>query len=180
MSWWNAFAFWRSEKQLVGLHPDAPVLVGGMVEGEFYYLSRLRCPGGSRVRFQRIGSVVRTSTKYLDGEGIDRRYVEKLIQRRGPIDVRELPLDLFEIECECGQHQERIYLDMYFAGPEQPIGKPGWTLAPGIRPTPPPETPCPYCRKPLRTPAAKQCRHCGMDWHDPQHVVQRGSGDRKP
>lgn len=27
--------------------------------------------------------------------------------------------------------------------------------------------PCPYCGEPLRTPFAKQCRHCGTDWHDP-------------
>jgi hypothetical protein len=27
--------------------------------------------------------------------------------------------------------------------------------------------PCPYCEKPLRTPLARQCRHCRRDWHDP-------------
>ena len=27
--------------------------------------------------------------------------------------------------------------------------------------------PCPYCGQPLRTAFAKQCRHCGTDWHDP-------------
>jgi hypothetical protein len=26
-------------------------------------------------------------------------------------------------------------------------------------------TPCPYCGQPLRTAKAKQCRHCGKDWH---------------
>lgn len=26
--------------------------------------------------------------------------------------------------------------------------------------------PCPFCGKTLRTPAAKQCRHCKRDWHD--------------
>src|SRR6516165_887226 len=24
---------------------------------------------------------------------------------------------------------------------------------------------CPRCRRPLRTPSARQCRHCGTDWH---------------
>src|SRR4051812_10503552 len=29
-----------------------------------------------------------------------------------------------------------------------------------------PTAPCPYCGQPLRTPLAKQCRHCRKDWHD--------------
>ena len=33
--------------------------------------------------------------------------------------------------------------------------------------------PCPCCGESLRTAFAKQCRHCGMDWHDPDNVVCR-------
>jgi hypothetical protein len=29
--------------------------------------------------------------------------------------------------------------------------------------------PCPYCGQPLKTARAKQCPHCFMDWHDPEH-----------
>ena len=28
--------------------------------------------------------------------------------------------------------------------------------------------PCPYCQQPLVTALARQCRHCSMDWHDPE------------
>lgn len=31
-------------------------------------------------------------------------------------------------------------------------------------------SPCPHCGEPLRTPFAKQCRHCGTDWHYPANV----------
>jgi hypothetical protein len=34
--------------------------------------------------------------------------------------------------------------------------------------------PCPYCDEPLATDKARQCFRCGMDWHDPAHVVRRG------
>jgi hypothetical protein len=32
--------------------------------------------------------------------------------------------------------------------------------------------PCPYCGKLLRTEKSQQCFMCGMDWHDPNRVVQ--------
>jgi hypothetical protein len=31
--------------------------------------------------------------------------------------------------------------------------------------------PCPHCGGMLRTRLAKQCRHCGRDWHNPDHVT---------
>ena len=34
---------------------------------------------------------------------------------------------------------------------------------------------CPYCKASLVSDLAKQCFHCGMDWHDPTTVVRRGS-----
>ena len=36
-------------------------------------------------------------------------------------------------------------------------------------------TPCPYCGQPLRTPLAKQCRHCLQDWHDETDVGNSSS-----
>jgi len=38
-----------------------------------------------------------------------------------------------------------------------------------------PEMPCPYCGQPLKSPLAKQCFQCGLDWHDDDNVVRRGS-----
>jgi hypothetical protein len=31
---------------------------------------------------------------------------------------------------------------------------------------------CPYCGKSIRTVDAQQCRHCLMDWHDPDNPVK--------
>jgi hypothetical protein len=39
----------------------------------------------------------------------------------------------------------------------------------------PPKRPCPYCGVPLASDLARQCLSCGMDWHDPESVVRRGS-----
>jgi len=33
--------------------------------------------------------------------------------------------------------------------------------------------PCPCCGEPLRTPIARQCRFCKMDWHDSGNVYRR-------
>ena len=41
------------------------------------------------------------------------------------------------------------------------------------RPKPTKEpTPCPYCRMPLRTSLARQCRFCWKDWHGEENVVR--------
>jgi hypothetical protein len=39
--------------------------------------------------------------------------------------------------------------------------------------------PCPYCGKDLPTDQARQCFECGMDWHDPSCVVDRGRRRRE-
>ena len=35
-----------------------------------------------------------------------------------------------------------------------------------IRPAPEPPSFCPKCGRPLRSPRARQCFHCGADWHE--------------
>lgn len=36
--------------------------------------------------------------------------------------------------------------------------------------------PCWYCGEPLRSPLARQCVDCGMDWHDARRVLRNGQG----
>jgi hypothetical protein len=68
----------------------------------------------------------------------------------------DVPFDILTVQFPSGALQE-IYFDISaFFGREK---------APG--------PPCPYCGEPLRTPRARQCRFCGRDWHDPEHVVRR-------
>jgi len=63
-------------------------------------------------------------------------------------------------------------------GADAAVGWEEWDDAP--EPQPEPEAaPCPYCGGPLRTPLAKQCRHCLRDWHDPNHLKYLG-GDPTP
>ena len=179
MSFWARLLGRRRAEKAFGLDLDNPVMCGGEVAGEVDYLERLRCPAGQPIRFKRIGSLTRTSIDYLERKGVEFRLARRLLRRPDEMDPRELPLDAYLINCECGHHQERIFLDMYFRGPELAIGKPGWTLAEGAKPADPPEEKavCPYCGKELRTPRAKQCRACLMDWHDPDNVF-RGRTDQ--
>lgn len=46
-----------------------------------------------------------------------------------------------------------------------------WSLHPGSPENPLETAPCPYCGMPLRTDAARQCRYCKRDWHDPDNVI---------
>lgn len=127
------------------------------------------------VRFQRQGSLQRTKTEYLKRQDVELRVSRGTERRIGEAGPHELALDAYLIACECGQHEGQIFVDMYFRGPELVIGADGWTLSDGVSPA---ETvveiaSCPYCGKELRTPQAKQCRHCHTDWHDPNNVHRR-------
>lgn len=175
MSFWGKLFGRRAAKWPYGLHPDTPVLCGGGVSTELDYLERLRCPAGMPVRFERQGSLERTAIEYVERPDVALHVSHGSRRRLGELDLCELPLDAYLIVCECGQHHEQVFIDMYFRGPEMPIGVDGWTLVEGVSPadTLDETAPCPYCGKELRTPAAKQCRSCLMDWHDPNNVYRR-------
>lgn len=152
-----------------GLDPDNPVLCGGSVAGQIDYFERLRCPSGSTIRFERLGPLPRANTDYLDRSDVELKVSRGTRRRVEKFGVRDTPLDLYAVACDCGEHEEEVFIDMYFRGPESPIDARGWTLAPGISPavTVDDTADCPYCGQELRTLTAKQCRHCKMDWHDP-------------
>ena len=157
-----------------GLHPDNPVLCGRGVEGEVDFLNRLRCPTGKPIRYERQGSFERTDIGYLERPDVHLSVSRGKRRRLGEdYDVRGLPLDAYLYICDCDQHRGRLFIDMYFRGPERPIAEDGWVLF-GASTLPEEQTAnCPYCDRELRTPAAKQCRFCKMDWHDPSNVHHR-------
>ena len=66
------------------------------------YLSRLRCPKGSPVRYELVDNV-----KGAHGK----------------------PMGKFKIHCLCGNHSATVYLDGNTMGPEEPIEIPGWHIA---------------------------------------------------
>lgn len=159
-----------------GLHPDNPILCGCSVEGQIDYLQRLRCPAGMPVFFKRQQSVERTGIDYLNGPGVELAVSRGTRRRMGEdFDAHKYPLDAYLFVCECEKHEGQLFLDMYFHGPELPIGIDGWTLVPGqsLFDKMNQKADCPHCGKELRTAAAKQCRFCKMDWHDPDNVFQR-------
>jgi hypothetical protein len=95
------------------------------------------------------------ATIYLLGVEEARKKLERALrQARGEIDAFELHYDLPQAS----------------ASSKEP--KPEPTRVPH-RAAPPPDsdTPCPYCGQMLRTPTARQCRHCLRDWHDPENVT---------
>jgi hypothetical protein len=175
MSWWRKLLGGITANHPYGLDPDNPVLCGGGVDAEIDYLKRLRCPAGMPVWFQREGSLERTRIDYLDWPDVE-LYVSRGTRRRiGDADPHELPLDGYLIACGCGDHHEKIFIDMYFRGPERIIAVEGWTLAEGVSPAEKltESATCPYCGEVLRIPQAKQCRACLMEWHHPNDVHQR-------
>ena len=65
------------------------------------YLGRLRCPGGTPVRFELVENI-----KGLHGK----------------------PMGRFDIRCLCGKHQATVFLDGHTVGPDEPVAIPGWQV----------------------------------------------------
>lgn len=69
---------------------------------------------------------------------------DQLMENPGSEELQRLKQQVVEGEQELGQELKRRISDPLYE----------WA-------------PCPYCGRRLRTRQAKQCRHCGQDWHDP-------------
>lgn len=178
MSWWRELFRARVVVPPYGLGASNPVLCGGGVKAEIDYLLRLRCPAGAKVRFRREGSFERPGIEHLKAPGVG-LHVSPMTERRlrgiCNLDPLQMPIDGYLVACDCGEHVEQIFIDMYHRGPERPIAVDGWTLIEGISPAigVTEVAACPHCGGDLRTPKAKQCRHCKMDWHDSENVFRR-------
>ncbi len=119
-----------------GLSLTTPVCVsGGPAEGannEKQYLSRLRCPGGKPVNFERRGSVNPESEKLMmemqDNMGSGIKEPEKdPLELFGRIFGKSI--DIYDVRCTCGKnHNTVVYINMYEEGLDNPIGLAGWTL----------------------------------------------------
>lgn len=99
------------------------------------------------------GSFERAKTEYLQRPDVHLGVSPGTRRRIEGASPKELPLDGYLFACECGAHRGEIFIDMYYRGPELPIGNENWTLLDGA---PPAEmfaesAPCPYGGKELRT-----------------------------
>ena len=117
----------RAHSSDYGLSENNPILCGHGPEGEKRYLGRLRCPSGTPVTFQRLGSVSVSDLSYIQKAGlqVNAQLVELGKLTNGPVCVT---LDQYRIVCGCGAHTVQVFMDMYHAGSDDPIGQPGWSL----------------------------------------------------
>jgi hypothetical protein len=88
-------------------------------------------------------------------EWIAQRYAGAVIMQQRLIKIDGKPLDVLTVAVSGAARDVYFDISSFFGKGNQP------------------GPPCPYCGAPLRTPAAKQCRQCGTDWHDPSNVIRR-------
>lgn len=121
-----------------GLSSTTPVFVpGGTEEGagnEKRYLFRLRCPKGKPVEFTRRGSVNPMVVAMSEANDQSREAMmaelNEALQKFGPggMPAKYRSVDVYDVKCTCGEHEATVYINMYEAGPDEPIGLPCWAL----------------------------------------------------
>lgn len=84
-----------------GLSAVNPVQCGGGPQGEREYLEKLRCPNKQEVKYKRSGSTFLRGSK---------------------------PIDVYDVECQCGRHRITVYMDMYIEGKDRRIDAEEWSL----------------------------------------------------
>lgn len=89
----------------------------------------------------------------------------------------EMPLCFIMYPEEAKQIQAKWWEEVQSNSPKSDETK---TTPAAPRQSVPKPTPCPYCGELLRTGLARQCRHCKMDWHDPENPRHLGETNEAP
>lgn len=87
---------------------------------------------------------------------VQRHYPGARVVAQAMVRHEERPFDVLTVQLPSGELRDVHFDISTFFGRDREPGPP-----------------CPYCGEPLRTSSARQCRFCGTDWHDPDHVVRR-------
>lgn len=106
-----------------GVTLENPVMTGKGPQGAAPYLRSLRCPNGkSLADSKRLGSDVIHDTTYVKANG------GKPDPKFSRHSDEYINVDIYEIKCECGAHQLKVYVDMYHVCPDKCIDADGWTI----------------------------------------------------
>lgn len=98
-----------------------------------------------------------------------RNRIAELMMQRGSLHFFSAALNEreYQVEANVEQNTENPGIEIRLRGNDFPLEVLGEIPARNRLP------PCTYCGYALATSLAKQCLHCGMDWHDARHPVRR-------
>jgi hypothetical protein len=107
-----------------GMSVTSPVMTGMGPSGANRYFRHLRCPAGQSVVYTRRGSTITSDLSYISREKgrTDPSYGNMLL------NPQNVPVDIYNIKCNCGKHEIEVYVDMYHLALDRCIDAKGWTF----------------------------------------------------
>lgn len=107
-----------------------------------------------------FATAVRVESVGEEREWVARHYPGAVVVAQALVRHDDAPFDVLTVQLPSGELRDVHFEISAFFGRDSEPGPP-----------------CPYCGEPLAAADARQCRFCGTDWHDPEHVVRpRGDG----
>lgn len=103
-----------------------------------------------------FATAVPAESVHAERQWVERHYPGARVVAQALVRHEERPFDVLTVQLPSGELRDVHFDISAFYGRDEEPGPP-----------------CPYCGEPLRTPTARQCRFCGTDWHDPEHIVRR-------